>query len=261
MSQPLSGAKPALSSKYRVLLGVLVMISVVGLGYRWYRAHQDALLLRTATSRLQHDDDLLAYADRRALPLYQEHCAGCHGADLKGDRSKGIPDLGDAVWLYGSGEITEIEQTLLYGIRSGHPKAHNLTDMPALGRKGQLSPNEVSDVVEYLLQLSRQPHDAVAAQRGALIFMDRGVCFDCHGSDAYGVPDYGVPGLTGRGGSWLYGGDRATLYKSTFDGRHGLCPAWIHTLSFAEIRALAAFLYHRTHSDTQPVPSSSKAGA
>ena len=32
--------------------------------------------------------------------LYEQHCVSCHGNDAKGDRSNGIPDLTDAIWLH-----------------------------------------------------------------------------------------------------------------------------------------------------------------
>ncbi len=229
---------------------VITLALLLGAVYFWlHRNSQDDALLRSEGSALQANAELLAYASQRALPLYQEHCASCHGADLNGSPSHlpGIANLGDAVWLYGTGQITDIEQTILYGIRSGHPKSHNLAEMPGFGRIGQLSKDEVNDVVEYMLQISHQPHDAAAAERGKVVYQNQGLCYDCHAADGYGVSDYGTPSLTGRGGSWLYGGDRATLHKSTFDGRRGLCPAWVNKLSFAEIRALAAFLYSKSH--------------
>lgn len=229
-------------------LAVLALLIAALAFYSLRGSRQDESLLRADGVQLQADSGLLAYAARRAEPLYQSNCASCHGANLQGERSKGVPNLADGVWLYGAGQITEIEQTILYGIRSGHPKARNLADMPGLGRIGQLTPAEVHDVVEYVLQLSQQPHDSAAAQRGQFVYMNHGACYDCHASDGYGVSDYGTPALTGRGGAWLYGGDRDSLYKSTFDGRHGLCPAWINKLGFADIRALAAFLYSRSHS-------------
>lgn len=246
----------------------VALIAALALGWlirdQW-QSRQDETLLRTDGAALAENQPLLDYAVRRATPIYQQHCASCHGQDLKGSHGTGVPNLQDGVWLYGTGSITDIEQTILYGIRSGHPKSHNLTDMPGLGRVGQLSAAEVNDVVEYVLQLSQQPHDAEAAQRGKQVFMNQGVCYDCHSPDGYGNPDYGVPGLTGRGGSWLYGGNRTSLHKSTFDGRHGKCPAWINTLSFADIRALAAYLYQTSHRNTAPqtapqIPSKS-AGA
>lgn len=37
----------------------------------------------------------------RATPLYAEQCAACHGADGKGLREVGAPNLTDKDWLYG----------------------------------------------------------------------------------------------------------------------------------------------------------------
>jgi cytochrome c oxidase cbb3-type subunit 3 len=194
---------------------------------------------------LQRDQQMLHAAARIARPLYTEHCAVCHAPNLAGNRSRGAPPLTGGAWLYGDGGIGDLENTLLYGVRSGHPKSHNVTDMPAEGRTHQLTASEVSDVVEYVLRLSRQAHDESAAQRGQQIFLDRGNCFDCHGADARGNSDYGAPSLLGP--NWLYGSDRLTLYQSVYDGRHGLCPAWSRKLSAAQIRALAAFLYLESH--------------
>ena len=33
--------------------------------------------------------------------LFQKNCAACHGADGKGNREMGAPNLSDAIWLYG----------------------------------------------------------------------------------------------------------------------------------------------------------------
>jgi cytochrome c oxidase cbb3-type subunit 3 len=143
------------------------------------------------------------------------------------------------VWLYGN-DPADVERTILYGIRSGHPKARNLTDMPALVRTGQITIDDAHDEVEYLQSLAGHPHDKAAAVRGRAIYYNKGNCYDCHASDAHGVTDYGTPALTGP--LYLYGGDRDTLYQSILNGRHGICPAWINRLSPVQIRALAIFL-------------------
>lgn len=234
-------------------IGILVVALVAALSFYNVRTTRlNARLILETSSQLATQPNLIAYASRRAAPLYQEHCASCHGADMKGSRTRGVPDLQDSVWLYGSGTINDIEQTILYGIRSGHPKARNLTDMPGFGRTGQLNNNDINDVVEYVLKISSQQYDAPAAQRGSEVFQNRGLCYDCHASDGYGVSDYGTPGLVGRGGSWLYGGDRASLHKSVFDGRHGLCPNWVKKLSFVDIRSLAVYLYAVSHRNESP---------
>jgi cytochrome c oxidase cbb3-type subunit 3 len=37
----------------------------------------------------------------RAAPVFAEQCAACHGADGKGMKQFGAPNLTDAEWLYG----------------------------------------------------------------------------------------------------------------------------------------------------------------
>jgi cytochrome c oxidase cbb3-type subunit III len=213
--------------------------------YRLHLRSVEAILVRQWPAELAHDPEMIRFAVSLARPVYAAHCASCHGANLRGNRVIGAPDLADSIWLYGDGGIGDIEHTLLYGIRSGHPKGHNVTDMPAEGRTHQLSASEIDDVVEFVLDLSRQTHDATAAERGRKLFYDKGNCFDCHASDAMGNTDYGSPALLGP--TWNYGGDRQTLRRTIYDGRHGLCPAWIFTLTPPQIRALAVYLYVESH--------------
>jgi cytochrome c oxidase cbb3-type subunit 3 len=195
-------------------------------------------LLRSEPAALLKNPALLGFAQRQAAPVYREQCAGCHGAHREG--RPGVPSLADDSWLYGKG-LVDLEGIVRYGIRSGHPRARNLTDMPALGRIGQLSADEVEDVVQYLLQLGHQPAAADRATRGQGLYYGKGNCFDCHASDAQGVTDYGTPSLLGNG--WIYGGDHDTLYRSVYDGRHGLCPNRSKTLTALQIRALAVSLH------------------
>ena len=79
--------------------------------------------------------------------------------------------------------------------------------------------------------------------QGQKLFMHSG-CNGCHGGNGGGGM---CPPLTND--TWVYGGDRATLYQSIYDGRRGLCPAWIGTLSFVQIRALAVYLHEASHHD------------
>jgi cytochrome c oxidase cbb3-type subunit 3 len=213
--------------------------------YHEHRNAVQATLMRVWPAELERNPSLLQVAVSLARPVYMEHCAVCHGADLAGNRAKGAPGLKTAARLYGNGGIGDLENTILYGVRSGHPRSHSVTDMPAEGRTRQLSAGQVGDLVEFLLSLNRRTHDESAAQRGRDLFYARGNCFDCHGSDARGNQDYGAPSLLGP---WIYGEDRQTLYESIYSGRHGLCPAWVKVLTPAQIRALAAYLYVQSHS-------------
>lgn len=227
-----------MSTRKRFLWGLAVgLLVLIVAGTLWLRARAQAdRLLATEPSAALADPQLMAYARRRAASVYAEHCSSCHGADRHGDLKRGIPNLVDASWIYASDPVS-LEHTITYGIRSGHPKARNIAEMPGFALTKQLTRADVADVTEYLLAISGQPRDEEAAARGRKIYYDKGNCYDCHASDARGVIDYGAPPLTGPG--WLYGGDRATLYRTIFGGRHGKCPAWTNVISVADIRALA----------------------
>lgn len=192
--------------------------------------------------------ELARYAVSLGEPAYAANCTSCHGADLSGDKRRGAPNLGDSIWLYGTGRVAEIERTILYGIRSGHPKAHRVTDMPALGAIKQLTPEDVHDAVAYVLALQKRPADPAAVARGKMIWDDKGVCYDCHSPSGIGNPDYGSPNLTDADSMW--GNEPETLYRSIYDGRHGLCPAFFGKLDFATIRGIAVYLYEKTHAQT-----------
>jgi len=231
--------------------GAVAAVAVLSALCYWLHLRSlEAMLVRQWPAEVAHSPGLMRFAVSLARPVYAAHCASCHGASLRGDHAIGAPNLADSVWLYGDGGIGDIEHTILYGIRSGHPKARNVTDMPAEGRTHQLSELEVNDLVEFVLALSRQPHEETAAERGRKLFYDKGNCFDCHASDANGNTDYGSPALLGP--TWNYGGDRLTLRRTIYNGRHGLCPAWIIRLTPWQIRALAVYLYVESHPQVRP---------
>ena len=45
-------------------------------------------------------------ATARGAQIYAENCVSCHGAEGKGDRTQGAPNLTDGIWLYGSDRDT-----------------------------------------------------------------------------------------------------------------------------------------------------------
>jgi cytochrome c oxidase cbb3-type subunit 3 len=217
----------------------------------------DRQLLAETPDRIPSDPALLAYANSAGKAAFQANCVACHGADMKGSQTKGVPNLTDAIWLYDFGRVSDIERTVLYGIRSGLGKSHNVTDMPGIGLQKALDPGEIKDVIAYTLSLSRHPEDAAAVERGSKLFQDKGVCYDCHSRDATGIPDYGAPNLIDD--DWLYGSDEKAIYKSVYDGRHGVCPAWIGKLSFPAIRAIAVFI-HSMSKESPESPNRTAAG-
>jgi cytochrome c oxidase cbb3-type subunit 3 len=229
-----------------VAIAVVVVVALGAFGaYAAHRTNLSRRLLLTPADSDTASPQLVKYARQVGDKVIADQCARCHGPELKGNPAIGAPDLTDKVWLYDSGNVSDIERTVIYGIRSGHSKARNITDMPAVGRLGVLKPAEIYDVVQYVRQLSRQPHDAKAAVRGYALFKDKGNCFDCHAPDGTGNPDYGSTDFTAN--TWAWGGDYVTLFKTVRDGRHGLMPAFIDTLSAAQIRAVAVDVYERSH--------------
>ena len=216
------------------------------------------------------DAGLRSFALAYARPAYDRHCAACHGDRLQGDPRKGVPNLTDQDWLYGEGRVAQIEHTILYGIRSGNPKGWNLADMPAFARESPyaryqmtpLEPDEIHDVIEYLMVTAGKPGDGAAAERGAKIFADKGQCFDCHSNDAQGDAAIGAPNLIDN--IWLYGnGRREDIYDTVARGRSGICPPWFEQLSPVTIRALAVLVYAASHPGTAQAsaqPSAPAAG-
>jgi cytochrome c oxidase cbb3-type subunit 3 len=214
-----------------------------------------AQLLRGDPAAIPDTPALMAYALPRGEQLYQAHCSVCHGPGGIGDSRLGVPDLRDNDWLYGTGQVSDIEQVIRYGIRSYNSKAWNLASMPAYAtahpsaqdsRIPPLSPANIGDVTEFLIHLQGGSADAAKATRGAAIFSGAGGCYDCHGVDAKGDSAIGAPNLTDS--VTLYGdGSRESLEMSIGYGRAGICPAWVSRMSAAEIRKLAVFVYTLSH--------------
>lgn len=240
-------------TKWFAIVGVALVVVAAFVAVAVNRARLANRLVATPAESVAADPVLVKFARQTATPVYANNCARCHGADMRGNPAIGAPNLLDKVWLYDSGNVSDIERTILYGVRSGHAKSRNITDMPAVGRLGVLKPHEIYQVVQYVRQLSHQPHDAAAAEAGQALFKDKGNCFDCHAPDGSGNPDYGSTDFTAN--TWSWGGDYVTLFKSVRDGRHGKMDAFIGKLSATQIRALAVDIYVRSHTAARQVAS------
>jgi cytochrome c oxidase cbb3-type subunit 3 len=242
-----------LASAACVLLGGAALI-----WERWSTDRRDGEILSLLPDDVLKRPDLVDFAIAEAKPVYAAQCASCHGADLKGNVRIGAPNLTDSIWLYDTDSVTDIERTILYGIRSHQPKARNITDMPAFGVRGLLTPGEIGDVVQYVLALSKRPNLAQAALSGREIFLGKGNCFDCHSSDGSGSPDYGAPNLTLN--VWNNGGDQNALYHNIYYGLAHVCPAWYGVIPLEKIRALAIYLHSISHSVSASVSYPAQSG-
>lgn len=61
--------------------------------------------------RVLSGQDKASRASVAGAALFAENCASCHGADGKGNREMGAPNLTDAIWLYG-GDRAALTQTI-----------------------------------------------------------------------------------------------------------------------------------------------------
>jgi len=216
----------------------------------------EANLLRADPVSTPSDATLMRFATGRGQSLFDARCASCHGRAGHGDRAKGIPDLTDDDWLYGTGQAIDIERVIAYGIRSHHPKAWNLAVMPAFGRPRPseadakivpLAPPQIGDLIEFILHEQGRDADSAGTARGESLYRGAGGCYDCHSMDLRGDAAIGVPNLIDN--ITLYGdGSRQALFMSIANGRSGVCPAWVGQISPAGIRELALYVYSLSHS-------------
>lgn len=233
----------------------ITLIVCLAIAYVAYNASMNGQLLRLDADALPRHAALVRFAVAEAAPLYARNCASCHGRDLKGNSELGAANLTDQDWIYGEGRVGEIEQTITYGVRSHHPRARNLSDMPGFAKAkpdervtmNYLSPTQIEDLVSYLFAVEGRGPKSAAAGRGKSLFLGSGGCFDCHGNDAMGDSYVGAVNLTDD--IWLYGdGSSSSVFRSIAKGHAGICPAWASKIRPAGIRALAVYIYVRSHS-------------
>jgi cytochrome c oxidase cbb3-type subunit 3 len=193
---------------------------------------------RIAASSVQEiaaDPELLAYSVAGGRTLFADNCAPCHGAG--GEGAPGYPNLADDSWMWG-GQLAAIEQTIRYGVRSGHESAR-ASEMPRFGLDGLLERGQISDVAEHVLSLSGASTDAAAAARGATVYAEN--CASCHGETGAGNRELGAPALNDA--IWLYAGDKAGIEQQVTKPRHGVMPTWSGRLDEVSIKLLSVYVH------------------
>ncbi|MGB0960377.1 MAG: cytochrome-c oxidase, cbb3-type subunit III [Halocynthiibacter sp.] len=185
---------------------------------------------------LASNEELSHFAKSAGGAVFRTWCAQCHGSGAAG--ATGYPNLLDNDWLWG-GDIEAIHETVTHGVRNNDSDDARFSEMPAFGRDELLEAEEISQVVEYVLSLSGEDHDAPLATAGAVVFEDN--CSSCHAEDGTGDRDQGAPNLTDA--IWLYGGDRDSVTETVVNARYGVMPAWANRLSESDIRAVAAYVH------------------
>ncbi|MGV6849552.1 MAG: cytochrome-c oxidase, cbb3-type subunit III [Marinibacterium sp.] len=197
-------------------------------------AEVSAALASADLTKLSQSDPAFQFGQAGGAAVFRANCSQCHGSGAQG--AKGYPNLLDDAWLWG-GDLVNIEYTVRHGIRNETDDDARYSQMPAFGEI--LEEDEINQVVEYVLSLSGQDHDAVLAEAGAVVFEDN--CAACHGEDGAGGRDQGAPNLTDA--IWLYGGDRDTVSETVHKARFGVMPAWGQRLSDAEIKAVTLYVH------------------
>jgi cytochrome c oxidase cbb3-type subunit 3 len=193
-------------------------------------------------TQLAGDPELQAFAVDAGASVFRANCAACHGAGANGVQAGGFPSLLDDDWLWG-GTITDIAQTITHGIRNESSGEARWSEMPAFGE--MLSGEEIDAVVNHVLAISGQPHDAALATMGATVFADN--CSGCHGEAGEGMVEMGAPNLSDA--VWLYGGSPERIEETVRLARFGVMPAWAEEfrpangLSQAEINAVATYVH------------------
>lgn len=219
----------------------------------------EAQLVRSDPDSIPGQVRLMRFAAARGAGVFRSECAACHGAGGKGSTARGVPDLTDADWLYGSGKVSDIEKVAYYGIRAHNPRGWSLAVMPAFARAvpaageklAPLSPGEIAAVTAFLQSRVGKPAEPAAAEAGSRIFAGKGGCYDCHASDARGDPAIGAPNLVDK--IWLYGdGGRQAIFDSIAYGRQGVCPARAGRLSALRLREVALYVYALSHRPGAP---------
>ena len=176
------------------------------------------------------------FAVNAGAAVFRANCSQCHGSGAAG--AVGYPNLLDDDWLWG-GTTDEILYTVTHGIRNTTDDEARYSQMPRFGADELLEPAQIGEVVEYVLQLSGQEHDAAKASAGETLFADN--CASCHADDGTGDRGQGAPNLTDA--IWLYGGSREAITETVTNARFGVMPAWGQRLSEEEVKAVSLYVH------------------
>ncbi len=214
----------------------LVAAEIAGWDAR--NAEVKAKLIATDLNAIKDDPALASYAENAGAAVFRTNCAQCHGSGAAGVQQLGYPNLLDDDWLWG-GTMEDIHTTVTHGIRNTTDADARYSEMPKFGADGLLDKTQIGDVVEYVLQISGQEHDAAKATAGAQVFADN--CAACHMDDGSGDRAQGAPKLTDA--VWLYGGSREAITETVTYARYGVMPNWNERLTEDDIRAVSYYVH------------------
>ena len=185
-------------------------------------------------TEITSDAELSGYARSAGEAVFNTWCVQCHGRE--GGGFVGYPTLSDDDWLWG-GSMEDIYLTVAHGIRNEEDDDARYSEMPAFG--DLLEPEQIPQVVNYVMSLSGTPQDAAGVEAGAVVYEEN--CAACHGEAGEGDIYQGAPNLADA--IWLYGGDYDSLTETVTYSRYGVMPPWNARLSEAEVRAVTAYVH------------------
>jgi cytochrome c oxidase cbb3-type subunit 3 len=195
-------------------------------------------LVAADLAAIKDDPELLQFATSAGAAVFRTNCSQCHGSGAAGVQATGYPNLLDDDWLWG-GAMEDIHTTITHGIRNTTDDEARYSQMPAFGVDGLLEAPQIDAVVQHVLAISGQEHDAALAAEGATVFAEN--CAACHTDAGKGDRTQGAPNLTDA--IWLYGGTAADLTYTVTNARFGVMPNWNQRLSEADIRSVALYVH------------------
>ncbi|CAG0954563.1 cytochrome c oxidase cbb3-type subunit III [Methylophilaceae bacterium] len=193
----------------------------------------------TPYEQISQDAELMQFVTSAGKTLFSDNCAPCHQAGGQGVIGFS-PNLTDDHWQYG-GTYEQIHETIVQG-RQGY--------MPPF--KDVISDEEITQLANYVLSLSGEPHEAEAASVGAKLFKsDTTACYYCHGVDAKGKEGLGSANLTDK--IWLWANvpaiktqeDKVKEIKNIISAglNRGVMPAWDARLKPDQIKLLTVYVH------------------
>jgi cytochrome c oxidase cbb3-type subunit 3 len=185
---------------------------------------------------IQKEGELLRFAIAGGESAYKVYCSQCHGSGAQG--AAGYPNLNDDAWIWG-GSIDQIRATIAHGVRYEEDPDTRYSEMPAFGRDGLLTRDQIASVSQYVLSLSGRSTDPAAVEAGATVYVEN--CAACHGDRALGDREIGAPNL--RDAIWLYGDSADDIYAQIQQPKHGVMPAWLSRLGDVTVKQLALYIH------------------
>ena len=185
------------------------------------------------TARSEYSRVLKAKPDEAHGAQLFEQCISCHGADGGGETNGSTPRIAGQHYRVIAKQIVDFR----YGKRWDF-RMEGMADRHII--KGA---QDIADVAAYVSKLARHGNRGIGSGEfvveGSRIFAQR--CESCHGREAEGNAERGVPRLAGQHYSYL-----VRQMHNAVDGRRPALPALhsqrIEPLDYEQVRAVSDFL-------------------